>query len=60
MPYESKDARLIFTTPAERDAHERAVEAANRLRGIAPKSREQFSAWNKAWTETYAKERANG
>ena len=38
MPYESKDARLIFTTPAG----------------------QSFSAWNKAWTETYAKERANG
>ena len=60
MPYESKDARLIFTTPAERDAHERAVEAANRLHGSKRAAGQSFSAWNKAWTETYAKERANG
>lgn len=60
MPYESKDARLIFTTQAERDAHDRAVEAANRLHGSKPAPGQDFGAWNKAWTGTFEEERANG
>lgn len=60
MPYESKDGRVQFMAYKSRAAHDRAFAVANRKHGAMPQDGQDFATWNKAWTETYAKERANG